>query len=190
MSVLRRRRLSLSILLFLLAAGCGSGQGQHVHVLFEDTDGLERGDPVRYQDFEVGTVERLEPVPGNVTQVGVTIRPEHTDLLREGLQFRIEETEGNGNAEGNILAMSVPDPDAPSLPDSATVLGRGDDWEIVLEELRGVDWQGLGEKARDEASRWLDSVDWESLGEEAHRELERLRERLRRAVDSAREEGG
>lgn len=196
MNDMLRRRAGGFVLLFaasvVLTAACGSADGRTVNVLFRDAEKLEPGDPVRYQGFEVGRVEALQPVPGNVTRVRVVVGSDHRDLLREGLGFSIEPAPGDGN--GQVLEMSVPDRDAPMLRDSATVVAETDGWRSVIDRFRETDWREVGETSRREAEALLrklkDDVDWEEIGEQARRDVTELLEELRRTADSLYEGGG
>lgn len=193
--MLRRRVAGIALLLagsVVLTAACGSADGRTVNVLFRDAEELEAGDPVRYQGFEVGRVEALRPAPGNVTRVRVVVGSDHRDLLREGLGFSIEPAPGDG--EGQVLEMSVPDRDAPMLPDSATVVAEADGWRSVISRLRETDWREVGEASRREAEALLrklrDDVDWEEIGERARSDVTELLEEIRRTADSLYEGGG
>lgn len=163
-----RLRLSgltpLLIFLALAVGGCGgdSGNAKRVNVLFPDRDGVQAGDPVRYQGFEIGQVSSLEPAPGNVIRVAVDIDRDYAENVRKGAEFSIEDAP-NGD-DDKIVRLSMPKRDTPLLPDSATVVGEGDRWEELLES-----WGQEGEELREEAE--------ESLGPWIERIRQEVRER-------------
>lgn len=158
-----RRPLGLLAALALVAgftAACGGSDGnpKRVNVLFPDRDGLETGDPVRYQGFEIGEVAGMEPAPGNVIRVALDIDREYEENLREGAEFRIEDTPNSESSEEEkLVRLSMPERDSPLLPDSATVVGEGSRWEQLLDEWRKKS-QDMADEAKEELAPWIEKI--------------------------------
>ena len=143
---------------FTAACGGSNGNPKRVNVLFPDRDGLETGDPVRYQGFEIGEVSGVEPAPGNVVRIALDIDREYEENLREGAEFLIEDlSDSDSSEEEKLVRLSMPKRGSPLLPDSATVVGEGSRWEQLLDEWREKS-QDMAEEAKEEFGPWIEKI--------------------------------
>lgn len=142
-----------------VSTGCGEGSGnsKRVNVLFPERDGLQSGDAVRYQGFEIGEVASLEPAPGNVIRVALDVEREHAENLREGAEFSIEEAPDAESEDERVVQLSMPKRGTPALPDSATVVGEGDRWENILENWQEQSGE-MAEDVREELDPWIERI--------------------------------
>lgn len=151
--------LMLALLIATSSCGGGSEYAKRINVLFPDRDGLQSGDPVRYQGFEIGEVASLEPAPGNVVRVALNIDQDHAENVREGAEFSIDEA-SDAEGEQTIVRLSMPKRDTPVLPDSATVVGQTDQWEQLLEVWKKKA-EDMTEDAKEELAPWIERIQQE-----------------------------
>jgi ABC-type transporter Mla subunit MlaD len=186
-----KRALALS-LLSLLACGreelpAKSG-GAAVHVLFDERHGLAGGEPVRFHDFEVGRVEKVDLAEARV-RATLSIDPEVASQLTRESTVSVE-----SDGSGSYLLLHVFDPEAETLEEGGTLIGVDSSVELALrqaaaEASRLLSRIGTSEWVQDakdvvsEMERAVDEVDWGEKEKEVRDRLESARKGIEENAD-------
>jgi len=187
------RRWSSTVLVplpLLCLLACGGEGPLRFAVLFQDAQGIERGDDVEYKGLEIGEVTRVAVDEEGNVRIEVEVRPRHRGALSMGSLIDVERA---GVLGGRKLV--VRDGEGARIPmlEGAELIGRESEGDRAVDSLRragksaieGVSalGEGLTERLRalresDEAKELADSLT--RFGEEAatmtREQAERFRE--------------
>ncbi len=190
--------------------------GAVVYVLFDERHALSGGEPVRFHDFEIGRVEKVDIAEARV-RTTLSIEPEVAAQLTRESTFSVESDDS-----GLYLLAHVFDPDAEKLGEGGTVEGvdsameltvRQASWEAsrFLSRIGSSDWVQEAKSLVSDVEREVGEVDWgekekevrqqldaaraaidEAAGEtsaEAKESFQKMREQMERLVEELRELG-
>src|SRR5262245_38088773 len=177
-----------------LALACGRKEelprpgGAIVHVLFDERHGLAGGERVRFHDFEVGRVEKVDLAEGRV-RATLAIEPDVASQLTRESTFSVESDDS-----GTYLLAHVFDPEAEKLPEGGTLEGADSAVELTLrqagaEASRFISRVGTSEWAQDakdvvaEMEQAIEDVDWGGKENEIHEKLEFVRKDIEENAD-------
>ncbi len=163
--------------------------GALVHVLFDERHELSGGEPVRFHDFEVGRVEKVDIAEARV-RTTLSIDPEVAAQLTRDSTFSVE----SGDS-GPYLLAHVFDPEAEKLEAGGTLEGVDSGIELALrqagsEASRFLSRVGSWEWAQEakglvsDVEREIEEVDWG----DKEKEVKELLEAARQGLDDAAEE--
>ncbi len=186
-----RRPLLLGALTLALACrkeAPSTPGGALVHVLFDERHDLNGGEPVRFHDFEVGRVEKVDLAEARV-RATLSIDPEVAAQLTREATFSVE----SGDSGAYLLAH-VFDPEAEKLEDGGTLEGVDSAIELTLRQagseasrfLSGVgssEWVQAAKGLVSDMEREIEEVDWGEREKAVKDELESAREGLDETAD-------
>lgn len=139
-------------------------------VLFDDTEGLKRGDPVLWKGFTIGRVEKIEPLVDNRIGVTIRLREDYGSRITHGSEFRLKRASLLGLAGAN--AVEVVTPESPGAPFTSgekvqgisspvrSLLEKGGQaaaefWQYLREESGGLAEEFRNSPYREQASEVL-----------------------------------
>jgi ABC-type transporter Mla subunit MlaD len=191
-----RRTLLLGAL--FLAFACreeepSSPGGAALHILFDERHDLKGGEPVRFHDFEVGRVEKVDLAEARV-RATLSIDPDVLRQLTRESTFSVE----SGDS-GLYLLAHVFDPAAEKLEEGATIEGVDSGVELalrqasseasrLLSQVGSSEWVEEAKGLVSELESELEKVDWGEKEKEVREELERAREGLAETVEKTAEQ--
>jgi paraquat-inducible protein B len=157
--------------------------GALVHVLFDERHGLSGGEPVRFHDFEVGRVEKVDIAEARV-RATLSIDPEVAAQLTREATFSVE----SGDA-GTYLLAHVFDPKAEKLEEGGTLEGVDSGVELTLRQagseasqflsrVGSSEWVQEAKGLVSDLEREIGDVDWGEKEKEVREQLEAAREGL------------
>ncbi len=169
-----------------LALACGRKEepakpgGAIVHVLFDERHGLTGGERVRFHEFEVGRVEKVDLSEARV-RATLSIDPEVASQLTRESTFSVESDDS-----GIYLMAHVFDPEAEKLEEGGTLEGADSSVELtlrqaaaeasrVLSEIGSSEWVRDAKEVLSEMERAVEEVDWGEKEKEVREELESAR---------------
>ncbi len=85
----RSARTLIVLFMSMVWAACQGAGTTDVYVLYPDDSGLERGNPVKMNDFVVGEVKAIELEPDGRVAVQVRMYPKYKDYVTEGSTFAV-----------------------------------------------------------------------------------------------------
>jgi ABC-type transporter Mla subunit MlaD len=83
-------------------------------ILFDEAGALKKGDPVVWKEFNVGKVERIEPLVDNRVGVTIRIKDEYSAKITRGTEFVLKRSALLGFVGKS--GIEVVTPDSPGLP--------------------------------------------------------------------------
>jgi len=188
-----RRTLLLGAL--TIALGCRKEEpskpgGALVHVLFDERHELSGGEPVRFHDFDVGRVEKVDLAEARV-RATLSIDPEVAAQLTREATFSVE----SGDS-GPYLLAHVFDPAAEKLEEGGTLEGVDSAIELTLRQagfeasrflsrVGSSEWVQEAKGLVSEMEREIEEVDWGEKEKAVRDELESAREGLDETADKA-----
>jgi hypothetical protein len=166
--------------------------GAVVHVLFDERHDLKGGEPVRFRDFEVGRVEKVDLAEARV-RATLSIDPEVLGQLTRESTFSVE----SGDS-GLYLLAHVFDSEAEKIEEGGTLEGADSGVELALQQagseagqflarVGSSEWVQEAKGLVSELERELETVDWGGKEKEIRDELERAQEGLDEAADKTAE---
>jgi ABC-type transporter Mla subunit MlaD len=187
-----KRAVALGLVLPLFA--CGRKEeparpgGALVHVLFDERHGLVGGEPVRFHDFEVGRVEKVDLAEARV-RATLSIDPAVASQLTRESTFSVE-----SNGSGTWLEAHVFDPEAEKLGEGGTVEGVDSTVELTLRQaaaeasrllsrIGSSDWVQEAKGVVSELERAVDEVDWGAKEKEVREQLESAKKSVEESKD-------
>jgi ABC-type transporter Mla subunit MlaD len=158
--------------------------GAVVQVLFDERHDLSGGEPVRFHDFEVGRVEKVDLAEARV-RATLSIDPEVAAQLTRESTFSVESDDA-----GLYLLAHVFDPEAEKLREGGTLEGVDSGLELTVRRASSEAsrfFSGIGssewmQEAKDLVSdmeREVEEVDWGEKEKEVREQLDAAR----KAVD-------
>ena len=186
-----RRLFFLGALSLSLALACKREEppkpgGAVVHVLFDERHDLAGGEPVRFHDFEVGRVEKVDIAEARV-RATLSIDPEVAAQLTRESTFSVESDDS-----GLYLLAHVFDPEAEKLGEGGTLEGADSGMELtvrqasseasrILARIGSSEWVQEAKGLISDMEREVEEVDWGEKEKEVREQLEAARE----AIDEA-----
>lgn len=170
--------------------------GAPLAVLFDERHDLEGGEPVRFHDFEVGTVEKVDLAEARV-RATLSIDPEVLSQLTKETTVSVASDDGS-----RYLVIHVLDPEAEKLAPGATLDGvdsaleltyrrvsaEANDW---LERFGSSEWRQDADDLLSRMERAVSETDWNGKRDEIERQLGEARREIERmageSADAARE---
>jgi len=160
--------------------------GAVVHVLFDERHALSGGEPVRFHDFEVGLVEKVDIAETRV-RATLSIDPEVAAQLTRESTFSVE-----SNDSGLYLLAHVFDPEAERLGEGGTLEGVDSGMELTLRQasseasrflarIGSSEWVQEAKGLVSDMEREVEEVDWGEKEKEVREQLDAARE----AIDEA-----
>jgi paraquat-inducible protein B len=157
-----------------------------IHVLFDERHGLSGGEPVRFHDFEVGSVEKVDIAEARV-RATLSIDPEVAAQLTRDSTFSVESDDS-----GLYLLAHVFDPEAEKLGEGGTIEGVDSGLELTVRQasseasrfLSGIgssDWVQEAKNLVSDMEREVEGVDWGGKEKEVREQLDAAR----KAIDQA-----
>lgn len=187
-----------TLLLGALALACRKEEpsrpgGALVHVLFDERHELSGGEPVRFHDFEVGRVEKVDIAEARV-RATLSIDPEVAAQLTREATFSVE----SGDS-GPYLLAHVFDPEAEKLEEGGTLEGvdsaieltlrrAGSEASQFLSRVGSSEWVQEAKGLVSDMERELEEVDWGEKEKEVRDELEAARKGVDEAADESSEQ--
>jgi paraquat-inducible protein B len=167
--------------------------GAVVHVLFDERHELSGGEPVRFHDFEVGRVEKVDIAEARV-RATLSIDPEVAAQLTREATFSVE----SGDS-GTYLLAHVFNPDAEKLEEGGTLEGVDSGIELTLRQagseasqflsrVGSSEWVQEAKGLVSDMERELEEVDWGEKEKEVREQLEAARKGLDDAADGTSEQ--
>ena len=167
--------------------------GALVHVLFDERHGLSGGEPVRFHDFEVGTVEKVDIAEARV-RATLSIDPEVASQLTRESAFSVESDDS-----GTYLLAHVFDPEAEKLVQGGTLEGADSGIELTLRQagseasqflsrVGSSEWVQEAKGLVSDMERALEEVDWGEKEKQVREELEAARKSLDETADETSEQ--
>jgi hypothetical protein len=155
---------------FLALSACGGEGPLRFAILFQDAQGLSRGDHVEYKGLEIGEVTRIEIDPQGNVRVDLQIGVRHRGAIAMNSVFEVERS---GMLGGRKLVVS--DGVGARIPmlEGAELVGRESEGDRAVDSLRragqsaiegvGALGEGLAERLRalrdsEEAKELADSL--------------------------------
>jgi hypothetical protein len=186
-----KRALTLGLLSLF---GCGSEErpaksgGAVVHVLFDERHGLVGGEPVRFHDFEVGRVEKVDLAEARV-RATLSIDPEVASQLTRESTFSVE-----SDGSGTYLLAHVFDSEAEKLEEGGTLIGVDSSVELamrqaaaeasrLLSRIGTSEWVQDAKEMVSEMERSVDEIDWGEKEKEVRDRLESARKGIEESDD-------
>lgn len=172
--------------------------GAVVHVLFDERHDLKGGEPVRFHDFEVGRVEKVDLAEARV-RATLSIDPEVLAQLTRDATFSVE----SGDS-GPYLLAHVFDPEAEKLEEGGTLEGVDSSVELTLRQasseasqflsrIGSSEWAKEAEGLVSDMERKLGEIDWDETAErtsdQAKESYQSLRDQMDRMVKKLEELG-
>ncbi len=162
--------------------------GAIVHVLFDERHGLAGGERVRFHDFEVGRIEKVDLAQARV-RATLSIDPEVASQLTRESTFSVESDDS-----GIYLLAHVFDPEAEKLGEGGTLEGADSSVELtlrhagaeasrVLSEIGSSEWVQDAREVFSEMERAVEGVDWGEKEKEVREELESARKGIEEDAD-------
>jgi ABC-type transporter Mla subunit MlaD len=187
---MKRRLLAAALLLLPTCQGekdLPKPGGALVHVLFDERQDLEGGEPVRFHDFEVGRVEKVDIAQSRV-RATLSIDPKVASQLTRESTFSVESDDS-----GIYLLAHVFDPDAEKLEEGGTLEGVDSGVELALREasseasrilsrIGSSEWVQQAKGVLSELERELQEIDWGQKEKQVREELEEARKSLDEAA--------
>lgn len=154
-----------------------------MHVLFDKRHDLNGGEPVRFHDFEVGLVEKVDLAEARV-RATLSIDPEVLAQLTRDSTFSVESDDSR-----NYLLAHVFDPEAEKLEEGATLEGVDSSVELAIRQagseasrflsrVGSSEWVQEAKGLVSELQREIEGIDWGEKENTVREELERARESL------------
>ncbi len=184
---------------FSLALGCKGEEetakpgGTLLHVLFDERQGLSGGQPVRFHDFAIGRVEKVDIAEARV-RATLSIDPQVFSQLTRDSTFSVESDDS-----GTYLLAHVFDPEAEKLEEGGTLEGVDSGLELtvrlasteasqVLSDIGSSEWMQKVKGLVSEAERELEEIDWGEKKTEIREGIEAARNALDEAADETSEQ--
>lgn len=167
--------------------------GAVVHVLFDERHDLNGGEPVRFHDFEVGRVEKVDIAEARV-RATLSIDPDVAAQLTRDATFSVE----SGDS-GTYLLAHVFNPEAEKLEEGGTLEGvdsgieltlrqAGSEASLLLSRVGSSEWVQQAKGLVWDMERELEEVDWGEKEQELREELEAARKDLDETADQTSEQ--
>lgn len=159
-------------------------------VLFEDTGGLERGDPVLWKGFTIGRVEKVEPLVDNRIGVTIRLREDYGNRITHGSEFRLRRASLLGLAGTNAVEVVTPDSPGAPFASGEKVQGISNPGRSLLDkggQAAAEFWQYLREESGRLAEEFRNSP-YREQASEALKELGSLVEKGARQVKEGAEQ--
>jgi paraquat-inducible protein B len=167
--------------------------GAFVHVLFDERHDLKGGEPVRFHDFDVGRVEKVDLAEARV-RATLSIDPEVAAQLTRDSTFSVE-----ANDSGTFLLAHVFDPEAEKLEAGGTLEGVDSPLELTLRQagseasrflarVGSTEWVQEAKGLVSEMERKAGEVDWGEKEKTVRDQLARARKSLDEAGEKTAEQ--
>ena len=193
------------LVLVTAIAACGKPErsvpegGASIHVLFDERHGLEGGELVRLQGFDIGVVEAVD-LSGSRVRATVSLSPDTLANLTKATTFTVEEEDGRRYLETYVLDR-IDDDGAEALTDGASVDGADGRLELMAmrasaaagdlaDDARSSEWWGKASEFVDDVKQEIDEIDWTAEEKELRRRWEETVEQMEEAAEEGQEELG
>jgi ABC-type transporter Mla subunit MlaD len=154
--------------------------GAVIHVLFDERHGLSGGESVRFHDFEVGSVEKVDIAEARV-RATLSIDPEVAAQLTRESTFSVESDDS-----GLYLLAHVFDPEAEKLGEGGTLEGVDSGMELTVRQasseasrflarIGSSEWAQEAKSLLSDVEREVEEVDWGGKEKEVREQLEAAR---------------
>ncbi len=152
-------------------------------VLFDDVGDLKEGDPVVWKTFNIGKVDKIEPLVDNQIGVKIRLKDDYAPKITRGSEFTLKRASLLGFIGQNAIEVTTPEAAGEPFAGGDKVQGRNPRVSL-LEEGRRVTleyWEGL----RTHASRLMEEFRSSPHRAEAEEALGRMKTLAEEGVKQA-----
>jgi len=155
-------------------------------ILFDEIGDLKKGDPVVWKEFNIGRVEKIEPLVDN--QIGVTIRlrEDYAGKITRGSQFVLRRAAFLGLVGNNAIEVTTPRTSGPPFDNGEKVQGMTRAKPSIVEA--GKRWtQESWQKLKDQSNLFLEEFRSSPLRADLEDALKSVQEVAEQGARQARE---